>query len=311
VPGATARLVRRCLEPSPARRYVQASDLARALDGCRELRRISRELPPAGWLTRLLQRWPFAAGCALVVLPHLFGSVVNVSYNELQIVRRLLPEQRQCFFTFVLVYNVFAYPICLLLGAAVILPVRSAWRRLGGAGTLNAAAVTRARQRALWLPLWAVAISCLGWLPGGLLFPLGLHFLSGPVGLDVFGHFLLSFTLSGLIALTYSFLAIQFLVLRVMYPRFWIDPDDLRATARTELGHLDRRLALFQFLAVLIPLAGALLMIGVGPETFQTASYQTFRLLVTALIALGMLGLGVAIAVTNRLRQTAAVLTKR
>jgi sulfite exporter TauE/SafE len=58
-------------------------------------------------------------------------------------------------------------------------------------------------------------------------------------------------------------------------------------------------------------LAGALLMIGVGPETFQAASYQTFRLLVTALIGLGMLGLGVAIAVTSRLRQTAAVLTKR
>jgi hypothetical protein len=41
------------------------------------------------------------------------------------------------------------------------------------------------------------------------------------------------------------------------------------------------------------------------------AEYRTFRLLVTALIALGMLGLGVAIAVTSRLRQTSAVLTKR
>jgi hypothetical protein len=58
-------------------------------------------------------------------------------------------------------------------------------------------------------------------------------------------------------------------------------------------------------------LAGALMMIGIGSETFQMAEYRTFRLLVTALIALGMLGLGVAIAVTSRLRQTSAVLTKR
>ena len=67
----------------------------------------------------------------------------------------------------------------------------------------------------------------------------------------------------------------QFLVLRVLYPRLWIDTADLRATARKELRGLDHRLAAVQFLAVLIPLAGALLMIGVGPETFQTG-YQTF-----------------------------------
>ena len=207
-----------------------------------------------------------------------------------------------------MIYNVFAYPLCLLLMAAVIVPVRKVWLRLKRSEPLLAGTVETARRRALRLPIWAIVISCLGWLPGGLLFPLALHFWTGPIAPDVFGHFLISFTVSGLIALTYSFLALQFLVLRVLYPGLWIDTRSLRQTARTELRGLDHRLALFQFLAVLIPLAGALLMIGVGPESFQTADYQTFRLLVTALIALGMVGLGVAIAVTSRLRQTLAIL---
>jgi eukaryotic-like serine/threonine-protein kinase len=309
VPQAVARLLQRCLEPEPAQRYQHAADLARALDGCRELRRAEKELPPPGVLTRLLECWPFLVGCLLVVLPHVLASLVNVSYNAVRI--RLSEEQENVFVRFVMGYNAFAYPICLLLTAALILPVRNVWRRLRHSEPLDAEAVTAARRRMLRWPLWTILVSGMGWLPGGILFPLGLHILSGPIGLDVFGHFVLSFTLSGLIALTYSFLAMQFLVLRVLYPRFWIDAANLHETVRFELGTLDRRLGLFQFLAVLIPLAGAVLMIGVGPETFQEGEYRTFRLLVTILIALGMTGLGVALVAVSQLRRTSEVLTGR
>src|SRR5579872_2792919 len=50
VPEPVARLVQRCLDPTPARRFVEASELAHALDGCRELRRVNNELPPPGFL---------------------------------------------------------------------------------------------------------------------------------------------------------------------------------------------------------------------------------------------------------------------
>lgn len=309
VPEVVARLVRRCLEADATERYQTASELARALGGCRELRHVANELPTAGFLTRLLECWPFLVGCLLIVLPHLLGSVVNVSYNELQIVRRLEPEQRNFFLWFVMIYNSIAYPICLFLSAAVIVPIRNVLCKLGRSEPVDAGVVATARQRALRLPLWTVIISCLGWLPGGVLFPVALHQWSGPISGVVFVQFLISFTISGLIALTYSLLAMEYLVLRVLYPRLWIDAGDVRPAARLELRGLDRRLGLVQFLAVLIPLAGALLMIGEGPDSFERADYQTYRLLVTALIGLGMLGLGVAIAVTGRLRQTLAVLT--
>ncbi len=312
IPEVVARLVQRCLEPDPQRRYENAAELARALEGCRELRRVERELPPPGPLTTLFQRWPVGVGLALVLLPHLLGSVVNVSYNGLRIADRLTAAQQETFVRLVLAYNAFAYPACLLLSLALVGPVWSVWRRLQRSEPLRTEAVTAARRRARQLPLWAILVSSLGWLPGGLLFPLGLCCLTpDPVTPAVFGHFLISFTLSGLIALTYSFLALQFLTLRVLYPQLWVEAADLRAIARAELRGVARRLSFLQFWAVLIPLAGALLMIGVGPETSAGGDSLTFRVLVTALIVLGMTGLGVTILATSLLQRTLAVLVGR
>ena len=119
---------------------------------------------------------------------------------------------------------------------------------------------------------------------------------------------MVSFTVSGLIALTYSVFAAQFVVVRVLYPFLWMDARELPRSARAELGALDRRLWLLQLLAGLIPLAGAVLMIAVGPEQFTAASYRSFRLLVTALIGLGMIGFGVAVLTRQQLSQTLNVL---
>jgi hypothetical protein len=312
VPEAVDRVVRRCLAPRPEDRYQGAADLARALDGCRELRRVEKELPPGGPVTRAALRHPFLVGAFLILLPHVLGSVVNVSYNRLRIVHRLLTlAQQETFARLVLGYNLVVYLAALVLLVCLIAPVARAWRRLSAPALPDGAAVDAVRRQALRLPLWAVVLSALGWLPGGLLFPLGLHWLSpDPVSPAVFGHFLVSFTVSGLIALTYSVFAVQFLVLRVLYPRLWLDAQDLRPTARAELRGLERRLGLLQFLAVLIPLAGAVLMVGVGPEAFTpSGGYRTFRLLVTALIALGMFGLGVAMMVSGRLGQTLTAFT--
>jgi hypothetical protein len=183
--------------------------------------------------------------------------------------------------------------------------VRRVWRRLSGPDPPSAPAVDTARRQALGLPIWCVFLSCLGWLPGGVLFPLLLGDVSGGVS----RHFLISFTIAGLIALTYSYFAMQYVALRVLYPSLWVDPRQA-AGARDELRGSKRRLAVFQFLAVLIPLAGAGLLIGTGAEDFDAAGYRTFRVLVTALIVLGMTGLGVAVTVSRRLHETLAALTR-
>jgi hypothetical protein len=304
-PETLDRILQRCLTPEPAQRYQTAAELARALDGCRGLQRAQAELPPPGPLTRYALKWPFIMLGLLTLLPHVIGSIVNVSYNGLEIVGKLTEPQKKTFGWLVMGYNAVAYPFCLWLLWRLMKPVLQSWQQLMSGGSTANAHVDEVRRNMLSWPLSVVVISCIGWLPGGLLFPLAMHVGSGPVGAGVFGHFLISFTISCLIALTYSFFGVQFMVLRVLYPRLWLDAQDFEQQASAELSSVGPRLRLFQLLAGLIPLAGAVLMIGVGPET---SGYRAFRLLVTALIALGMAGFGVAVMANNLLSRTVSVL---
>jgi hypothetical protein len=244
---------------------------------------------------------------ALALLPHVLGSAVNIGYNALRIVRALTAAQQGVFAWSVLGYNLLMYPACLAILIGVTVPGWKALRALGRGQDVDAERVAAVRRGVLRWPLWAVAVSCLGWLPGGALFPLAIAVFAGPVCDEVVGHFAVSFTVSGLIALTYTFFGVQFLVLRVFYCRLWVDGQGLGPAARAEFGALGPRLRRFQLLAGLIPLVGALLMVGVGPEI---SGYRTFRLLVTALLVLGMAGFGVATVAHNVLSQTLAVLVR-
>jgi hypothetical protein len=189
-------------------------------------------------------------------------------------------------------------------------PVVRGWRLLSRPEPPDPASIERTRARVLRLPGRCVALSCLGWLPGGIVFPLGLALLAPPVSGEVFGHFFLSFTISCLIALTYTFFGVQFVVVRILYPRLLGNPARAASTAGEELRGLRGRLGRFQFLAVLIPIIGAALMVGVGPEHLSSAGYGPFRLLVTALLGVGMVGLGVAVAVSSVLGETLHALRK-
>jgi eukaryotic-like serine/threonine-protein kinase len=208
----------------------------------------------------------------------------------------------------VVFYNLVVYPLTLLAAVMLVLPVWRCWQRLRADEPLDAETVVLTRRRLLALPGWAMALSALGWLPGGVLFPLGIYLLAGECDGAVFSHFLVSFTISGLIALTYSVFGTEYVVLRVLYPRWRLDGQEFRQRAREELGPLTGRLGLLQLLAGLIPLMGAVLMVGVGPDEFA-GGYRGFRLLVTLLIGLGMFGFGAAVALSSRLRETAAAMT--
>jgi serine/threonine protein kinase len=302
---ALDRVIGRCLLPDPARRYQTAGDLADALEGCRELHWLDKRLPAPGPLTRPALTHPFLWMALLAVGPHVVGSIVNISYNALRIV--LTPEQSATMWNTVTpVYNLVIYPLALFLLYKVLAPVVRAWRLLER-GQLNDEGAAQARRYVLRLPLATIFLSALGWLPGGVIFPLALDRLSGPLPAGVAGHFFISFTISGLIAMTYSVLAVQFIVLRVLYPRLWGDGRDLlQGAAAQELRFADPELLGLQILAGAIPLAGAVLMVGAGPEEFTAASYRDFRVLVTALILLGMAGFTVAVGASNLLGKVVA-----
>lgn len=133
-PEVLQRVLQRCLEPDPARRYQSAEALARSLEGCREHWWVQKEVPPADALTRLVRAHPFAVGLALVLVPHILGSVVNIGYNSLRIVERLTAVQQATFQRLVLLYNLVVYSICLVILWWQLLPVYRTWRGLSGDG---------------------------------------------------------------------------------------------------------------------------------------------------------------------------------
>lgn len=283
------RTVRRCLEPDPNSRFQTATTLAAALNGCREMRQIESNFPRGARLTKSAIQRPFVWLVLLALLPHFpIGSTINIAYNSFRIVGQLSESQRATFNQLVLVYNVLVYPICLFLLVRVVKPVWGIWNDLSEhAWQIDHDRVVQARQAALTWPIWVVIIASLGWFPGGLFFPFALHLLDGPIDPWVFVHFLISCTLSGVIAMTYSFFAIQYLSTRIFYPQLWVTPIDLRRTATTELSPIRKRLNVFQFLAGLTPLIGAVIVINIGPDT---SSYDLFRFLLLNLIFLAVAG---------------------
>jgi serine/threonine protein kinase len=305
LPAYVDRVIRRCLDPDPARRYQSAEELARALDGCRDLRRIEREMPPAGRLVRAVQRRPLTFFLAFALVPHLFGSAVNISYNALEIVGSLTAGQQRAFDTLVLVYNLITYPVCIWLVIRIVRPIFRARRALRRGVLPDIPPLDEARQKVLSLPWWVVVLSCIGWLPGGLLFPVFTSLLAEPLSLEVSIHFLISFTLSGVIALTYCYFGVQFVAIRVLYPELWLDGQRVREVMAEELRDAGTRSWFFQLLAGVIPLAAAMLMIGIG---LHLTSFLSFRVLTTLLILAGMAGFGLAVLAREYLTYTLGVL---
>src|SRR5262249_50347734 len=58
-PPALRRICERCLVAAPEDRFADAAELSGLLDGCREARRMEKELPTPGRLTHLALRHPF------------------------------------------------------------------------------------------------------------------------------------------------------------------------------------------------------------------------------------------------------------
>jgi serine/threonine protein kinase len=306
IPEVLDRVVRRCLAAEPDKRYQSAAELAEALKGCQEHRHTEKDLPRGGLVTRATLRHPVLVGMVLMFLPQVLGTAVNILYNTLRIVGKLTDDQQATFMRLVPIYDVVAFGLTIWVMLRLLAPIVRLWRQLSGADLPDDAEVARVRRHALRLPGWVVVLAALGWLPGGVIFPLGVDWLSGPIAdrTYIYSHFMISFTISGLIALTYSLFAVQFLVLRVLYPRLWGDARGLRQESRAELGPLDWRLAVFQFLAGLIPLIAAVLLVFASPEKqLRGASYQSFRLLLTALIVAGMLGFAAALSASRQLQQ--------
>lgn len=309
------RVVRRCLDPDPQRRFQTASDLAQVLTGCSELYRVQRNMPRPGPLTRLAWHHPQLMVIILPILPHLVGALVVFGYTSAWVASHPAREHLELLFgKLALGYSLVVFPLTGTLTYLLSNPVWQTWTRLRNGEAVESFQVTAIRHRALCKPCWGVLLSALGWLPGAFLLPFLVWYLAPEAaGMTVVLHYSLSFLIAGLIALTYTEFVDQFLLLRVAYPILWVDPHQPRKTARKELSGISRRLGVFQVLSGVIPLAtGIALMAGLvaaNPEQRTSSGYQSYLILVTILIGLGMLGSWLAVLISGRLSRVVNALT--
>ncbi len=283
-----------CLEENPVKR-LNASELVTHLESLLERRAIERQLPTPGTLTNWARMHPRRAIAFAIFAPQFVGSFINITYNAARVVRLLSPLQQAAFQEFVAIYNLTLYPVCLFI----------VWKRMREIfRPAVEASLEKRRKNFLVLPDRIIVLCLLGWMPGSILFPAWIHWRTGTLSAAVYGHFFISFTLSCLIAMTYSFLYTYFIVVRVFYMNLWTGTRDVRRTAREELQHLPTLLRFFYAMAGTVPLAGVALILwtGLSPNI-------EFRVLVTALLGMGIVGLLSGLRSSGLFSQTLFALT--
>jgi hypothetical protein len=284
------RIVRRCLEPEPERRYASAAALANALGSAAELHRTEKALPAAGWFTRLAMRHPFS----LVMIPNFLPSLVCLALfylyqDQLQIIHQLTPSQRATWDWLWITFVPAAFSLGVVFTLGLVFRWYRRWQRGLAEGDAPSVPLPVRRRRVVAVP-WLAVIICGGnWL-GNSLSLLGLfHLLAGPLPEELFLHITVATLLGGVTSLTYTYFGAEFFTLRVFYPALWNDEEEPRQVARRELRFVARRIRLFQLIALVIPLFGAALMVAGGLDDY-VVSPAAFRWFVLFFIALGLLG---------------------
>ena len=258
-------------------------------------------VPPGGRLARATRLFPLPVLFLFVFLPHLIGSAVNIGYNRAAV--RLSADEVERFAVVTAAYNLIVYPLCVAAAVAMLLPIVK-YLRSDRPDRTPADDLDRLRRRAVRLGRWGAVLAAVGWFPGGVIFSLALTDWSAGIDWPRFGHLLVSFTASGLIALTYSYLGIQYVVVRGLYPRL-MHPEQTPDERRAEAERLHRELGWVPFAAAAVPLVGAVVQTAFAPAAFTFE----FRLLIAGLIVTGMIGLVVAVGVTQHLRRLIGLLT--
>ncbi len=133
-----------------------------------------------------------------------------------------------------------------------------------------------------------------------------IDLFAGPLPWQTYAHYVVSFTLAGLIGVVFSYLGLAYVVFRALLPHLG-DPDTYTpARGAAEVQTLTSPFGLLVMLASGVPLVGAVLLLTLSDATFTLG----FRVLVACLIGAGVAGVGMAERVVRRLRQLAAVWQK-
>ena len=168
-------------------------------------------MPDVGRMRRVVVVHPFVWLIILALAPQVVATFLNIAYNQVRIISHLTEAQQAVFSTIILGYNSYGYTTGLAISLFAVLPVYWAWRVAAERLPSDRARIDSARRIAVAWPFVAAVTSSMGWLPGGVVFGYFLRRVGGSLSAEHWAHLIISFVISGLIALTYSMLSVQWL----------------------------------------------------------------------------------------------------
>ncbi len=234
-----------------------------------------KEMPRLWRGLRWVLKYPMTALVSLSVLSQVAASIINISYNRLQIMSALSPEQNEIFLHCVSFYNAVTYPLTVLIGVILLRPLFQ-----------KNADPNRARRTALKIPLIMFLAVSFGWLPGAFIFPIAIDQAAGPIPDSIYWQFAGSFSLAWLSSMTTLLAVSTFVLSRSLYPRYWQGESRLAAKELRSIARINRSLP---FASALIPMCGVLLVILLAPQ--QISDYGAFKILLLLIVGCGLINL--------------------
>lgn len=216
----------------------------------------------------------------------LIGSAINIWFNVTNIDPLLTQGQRAIFVRTVTLFNLVVYPVLGAVGAWLLLSLRRPFREQMRGGIADAGRRLRAQRRVINLPWYLVGLAVIGW---GLCTPVFLAALRhSPEPLDpmLYAQLPISFGISGMIAITHGFFAVELVSQRLLYPVFFRDALPAATPGAFALS-LRARGMLLALSAGVCPIV-SLLLLTLVPRPEENAAF-----------ALSVGGLGIALGLTT------------
>ncbi|MCA9257704.1 MAG: adenylate/guanylate cyclase domain-containing protein, partial [Planctomycetales bacterium] len=157
------------------------------------------------------------------VLANLVASVFNVLYNRMQIEPLLSPAQHLRFDATWQAFNAIVYPLAVVCWVAPLWQLRPFHACLLTGEAPAGAALETARRRVVNLPWRIFAVACAAWLLCIPVFLAALAHVEGALPIAAAWHLATSFLISGMIAVTHSFFAVELVSQRTLFPVFFQD----------------------------------------------------------------------------------------
>lgn len=269
-PGLPAVLCR-CLSHDREGRNRNGAELARDFEFCLFPETQKLLYPRSFWWTHLAQRFPLTTIVVLTLIPNAVAGVLNYHYNHEAVVQNM-KNAEAVFHVLVAVLNSTLFSAGVLIGIYRMSRVcRYVWNGPARAA-LSDEDCTRARVLATRLGHEAAMIGVVLWTLGGILFPVLMHIGLKQGALDMYGHFVSSLILCGLIAAVYPFFIVTMVSLHRFYPLL-VRLGTMHGEDRRALENLRWWSWWYFGLAALVPLiAGAMLSMIQSPSRWAAAS---------------------------------------